>query len=102
MLNIWRPYPIFKPKKDGWYLCTCSDGAGTYYPRVMLLHYTQWSDTWVNLERMRVFRGYMVYMSCRAPIDDNLVMEDNECKRYDVIAWKKVPRKCLWAKEYEK
>lgn len=41
-------------------------------------------------------------MSCRAPIDDNLVMEDNECKRYDVVAWKKVPRKCLWAKEYEK
>lgn len=27
---------------------------------------------------------------------------ENECKRYDVVAWKKVPRKCLWAKEYEK
>ena len=102
MLNFWRPYPIFKPKKSGWYLCTCSDGAGTYSPRVMLLHYTQWSDTWVNLERMRVFNGYKVYMSCRAPIDDNLVSEDNECKRHDVIAWKKVPKKCWWAKEYEK
>lgn len=99
MFNFWRRFPFIKPKKDGWYLCTCEHGNGLNKPRVMLLWYRVWDDKWINDSRLSVFNGYKVYKSSRAPIEDNRVWEDTDCERIDVMAWKKVPLKWRWWKE---
>ena len=40
IFNLWRPYKWFKPKKDGWYLCTAAHGGGLNTPKVMELYFT--------------------------------------------------------------
>ena len=39
MLHIWHPYPLMKPKKDGWYICTAAHGAGVNTPKVMEVYF---------------------------------------------------------------
>lgn len=106
MINLWRPYPLFRPKQPGRYLCTCKHGFGIGRPRVMELYFKamkdengKWNYSWTNLERQSVFMGYSVYESCRAPIDDNRVYSDTDCERIDITAWKKLPRPCIFWKK---
>lgn len=93
IFNFWRPCRFFRPRKDGWYLCTTEHGGGLNRPRVLLLYFHVWNKTWVDDRRQSVFDGYKVYESGRAPIDENRVFGDRECERIDILAWKKLPRR---------
>ena len=91
MFNIWRPYPLIKPKNDGWYTVTLSDGS------VMDLEYIGWADRWMDSRRKQVFDGYKVYHSGRAPIEENRVYNDSLWNRTDeVVAWKRVSKPFGW------
>ena len=91
IFNIWRPYPLIKPKEDGIYLCTLKDGS------VLDLYYTEWTNKWVDKRRQGVFDGYKVYKSGRATIDENRVYSDgySYCTA-DVVAWKKMTKPFGW------
>ena len=96
IFNFWRPYPLFKPKKAGWYQCTASDGNGAGNPKVIDLSFREWDEKWFDLRRQSVFDGYKVYKSCRAPIDSNRVYTDSECERLDIVSWRKLPKHFRW------
>ena len=96
IFNFWRPFPFFYPKKDGWYQCTAAHGRGLNRSKVMDLYFTKWDGKWIDTRRQTVFDGYKVYLSDRAPIDDNRVYTDTECERIDVVAWRKLPRSFGW------
>lgn len=96
IFNFWRRYPFLKPKKDGWYQCTCEHGAGLNQPKVMDLYFRVWDSKWINTNRQSVFNGYKVYKPCRAPIEDNRMYTDSDCERIDVMAWRKLPRYYGW------
>ena len=57
MLHIWHPYPLMKPKKDGWYICTAAHGAGLNTPKVMEVYFCKWDKKWYNPRRQSVFDG---------------------------------------------
>lgn len=104
IFNFWRKYPLFKPKKEGWYQCTVQHGYGLYQPRVMDLYFYFKPDVggiWVDSRRKEVFMGYKVYKPNRAPIEDNRVWEDSDCERNDVIAWRKLPMCYGWKRNTE-
>lgn len=91
MFNIWRPYPLLKPKSDGWYTVTLSDGF------VMDLEYIVWSNSWMDSRRQGVFNGYKVYKSGRAAIEETRVYNDTLCNLTDdVVAWKKASLPFGW------
>ena len=92
MLNIWHPYPLMTPKKDGWYICTAAHGAGLNTPKVMEVYFRKWDKKWYNPRRHSVFDGYKVCEACRAPLEDNRVFTDSECDRIDILAWRPLPR----------
>lgn len=98
IFNFWRPYRFFKPRKDGWYLCTVQDGYGVNEPKVLYLYFRKWDQRWINDTRQTVFDGYKVYESGKAPIEDYRVLTDIYCERYDVVAWKKLPWCYIWSK----
>lgn len=96
LFNFWKPYPLFRPKKDGRYLCTVMDDKR----KVIELHYSTHNEgSWVDIRRQRVFDGYKVYKQCREPMDYNRVFTDGLCERNDVIAWKRLPNACWWRKK---
>lgn len=92
IFNPWRKFPKWKPKVEGYYLCTIYSDDIFYATR---LYYKD--GKWTNNDRLAVFRGYNVYKVCRAPIEENHLYSDGLCDRTDdVVAWKKIP------KEYRK
>ena len=92
IFNPWRKYPRWKPKKEGYYLCTIPD-MESGYSYVTRLYYNKFANQWVNNDRLSVFCGYNVFKVCRAPIQENQVYGDGLCDRTeDVIAWKKLPK----------
>lgn len=99
MFNFWRPYPLIKPKKSGWYSCTAAHGGGINNPIVIELYFREWDKKWINRRRQAVFDGYKVYESGHAPIEDFRVFSDSECERIDILAWKKPPRLCIWCRK---
>lgn len=99
IFKFWRPYPLMKPKKDGWYQCTAAHGNGLNKSKVMDMFYRKRDDRWIDIRRQTVFDGYKVYKSCRAPIDDNRVYTDSDCERIDIIAWKPLPRCFRWRRK---
>lgn len=91
IFNIWRPFPLFKPKHDGWYTCSLVDGT------VMDLYYLSWAGSWMDNRRQSVFDGYKVYNSGRAALEENRVYDDRLCNRtFEVIAWKNVNQAFCW------
>lgn len=95
IFNFYRPYPLLRPKKDGWYTCTVEYGQGEF--RVMDLYYTVWNDTFRDRRRETVFEGYKVYGACRATIEENRVHTDSLCGwSTSVIAWKRLPKTYGW------
>lgn len=94
IFNFWRPYPFFKPKKDGWYQCSVRN-------HVMDLYYDASSDSWLDKRRQNVFDGYKCYKSGREPLEYNRVFTDSLCVRDDVVAWKKMPTVFLVMDEEE-
>lgn len=91
MFNIWRPYPLLKPKKDGWYTVTLSNGT------VMDLYFIEWANRWMDNRRQSVFDGYKVYHSGRATIEENRVYNDGLCNRTsEVVVWKNISKPCGW------
>lgn len=92
IVNFWRPYPLLKPKEEGWYQCTVGE-TETGNLNVMDLYYRAWDDVWIDERRQSVFDGYKCYKSGREPLEYNRCYGDSLCIRNDVIAWKKLPRK---------
>ena len=93
IFNLWRKYPRWKPKEQGYYLCKIRPDLETGYSYVTRLYYNDRTKKWINNDRKSVFQGYNVYKVCRAPIAENRVYEDGLCDRTDdVIAWKKLPK----------
>ena len=98
IFNFWKPYPLFRQKKGGWYICTMSEGK----KEVMELYYsTSEQGGWFDLRRQNVFDGYKIFKAGREPLDYNRVYTDTLCERPDVIAWKRLPKPCFWRKGIE-
>lgn len=93
IFNLWRPYPLLKPKKNGWYSCTINPGDGSDRT-VMDLYFDTWAGMWVDKRRKQVFVAYKVYKPGREPLEYNRVHEDSLCTSFDVIAWKKLRKPC--------
>lgn len=97
IFNRWRKYPKRKPKNEGCYQCIVKYGLSGQIdnPIVMDLYWWYAPDRggiWIDRRRQNVFDGYKVYLSNRAPIDDNRVFQDNCSERIDVVAWRKLPK----------
>ena len=91
MFNFWRPYPLLKPRKSGFYLCTVRYLETNSFV-VEKLHYS--NGKWTNKSRQLVFEGYKVYKLDRATIEENHVYSDilSELPDETIAAWKKLPR----------
>lgn len=92
ILNFWRPYPNWKPRKEGWYQCTVRNEEDPTITYVLDLYFRPSDKKWIDKRRQRVFYGYKVYKAGREPLEYNRVHTDRLCERDDVIAWKKLPR----------
>lgn len=55
MLHIWHPYPLMKPKKDGWYICTAAHGAGLNTPKVMEVYFRKWDAIQWTVQNHKFF-----------------------------------------------
>lgn len=91
MFNFWRPYPLLKPRRTGFYLCTVTY-LETHSSTVEKLHYSD--GKWTNKSRQLVFDGYKVYKLGRATIEENHVYSDilSELPNETIVAWKKLPK----------
>lgn len=98
IFNPWRPYPLWIPKRGGWYQCTIQD-FDTNEKRVMDLYFDASTEHWEDRRRLQVFKGYKVYRSGREPLEYNRVTTDALCIRLDVIAWKKNLKPCWWKRK---
>lgn len=94
IFNPWRPYPLWLPKRDGWYRCTIQSFRDPEKRICMDLYYDVRSDVWEDRKRQNVFDGYKVYKSGREPLEYNRVRSDSLCIRNDVVAWKKLEKPC--------
>ena len=94
ILNFWRPYPLLKPKKEGWYSCTTNfNGHGTF---VKDLYFDPIEGgKWIDQRRQTVFDGYKVYKPCREPLEYNRVHTDGLCEP-EVVAWRKQTKAYGW------
>lgn len=87
MLNRWRPYPKYKPKKDGWYICSIKYNDDEDSEYVMDLYYYSRLDEWRDNRRLDVYNSYEV-----RNYKGEKMYRDNLCTRKDVIAFKKLPK----------
>lgn len=92
IFNIWRPYPLTKPKRDGWYQCTIRHGENMEKAYVTDLLYKARTDKWIDVHRQSVFENYKVYRKHDFPHEENQIYTDRMCVRDSVVAWKKLPR----------
>lgn len=91
IFNIWRPYPLIEPRTEGWYQVTLVDGT------VMDLYFLEWQGAWMDERRQSVFKGYKVYHSGRAPMEETRVYDDKLCNRTsEVKAWRKIDNGFGW------
>lgn len=102
IFNPWRPYPMWLPKKDGWYRCTIETFDADIERKVMDLYFDISAESWKDNRRQQVFDGYKVYKSGREAMEYNRMYSDSLCVRNDVVAWKKIERPCRWFKRKEK
>lgn len=80
---LWRPYPRFKPRDEGYYLCKVDD-------TMMVLYFDSiGKGKWVDKSRQSVFDGYKVYQSGRAAIEEHRVFTDSLCDLTDKVkSWR--------------
>ena len=116
IFNPWRPYPMWLPKKDGWYRCTVGSFDADIERKVMDLYFDVSTESWRDNRRQQVFDGYKVYKSGREALEYNRMYSDSLCVRNDVVAWKKIEKPhfgiverlrnrrklCRWFKRKEK
>lgn len=86
MFNKWKPYPKYKPKDRGWYICSIRYGEEKGQAYVMDLFWDNEKEVWKDNRRINVFQLYDVF-GC-----DGQIYQDNTCIRNDVIAFKKLPK----------
>lgn len=93
LFNFWRPYPLLKPKENGWYQCSIRYGDELDQEYVMDLYFYAGENVWKDNRVRRVFEAYKVYKHGRETMEHNRVYEDRLCDRTEqVVAWKKRPR----------
>lgn len=92
IFNNWRPYPKYKPKRDGWYQCTIRHGENMEKAYVTDLLYKARLDKWIDVHHQNVFEGYRVFKSHGPLAEDLRVHTDRLCVRDSVVAWRKLPR----------
>ena len=98
IVNFWRPYPLLKPKKAGWYQCKTK--YNEYDTYVIFLYFDPIEGgKWIDRIRQSVFGGYKCYKPGRESLEYNRVHEDRICERIDVIAWRKIPTVYGWRKK---
>ena len=98
IFNPWRPWPLWRPKKDGWYRCTVQYFDSNEKHSIDLYYHSE-IDVWEDKRRQQVFSAYKVYKSGREPLEYNRIYHDNLCIRLDVIAWRNIERPCLWKRK---
>ena len=95
MLNRWKPYPKYKPKKKGWYQCSIKYGEEQDEAYVMDLLWDDKREAWKDNRRLDVYQTYEVYgwgsNIIGQPVKER-IWHDNLCERNDVIAFKKLPK----------
>lgn len=94
MFNRWKPYPKYKPKKQGWYICSIRYGEEEGQAYVMDLWWNEKLERWQDNRRINVFQLYEVF-GYGKKINRNEKMRiyyDNTCYRNDVIAFKRLPK----------
>lgn len=95
MLNIWKPYPKYKPKEKGWYMCSIKYGKDQDKAYVMDLWWDPIKEAWKDNRRLHVFKVYEVYGYGSNILDQptkKRLYQDNLCERTTVIAFKKLPK----------
>lgn len=95
MFNRWKPYPKYKPKEKGWYLCSIRYGEEEGEAYVMDLWWDDKREVWKDNRRLNVYQTYEVYGWGNSIIDTPVkqrIWHDNLCERNDVIAFKRLPK----------
>lgn len=93
LFNLWRPFPEYKPRENGWYICSIRYGDEHDQAYVMDLYWYNDKKEWRDNRRLDVYNMYRVYgYNVDTGIQDMLITRDNLCVRTDVIAFKKVPK----------
>ena len=82
----WIPFPENIPSYRGWYSCTIRYGTGQKQTYVMDLFWDDELNEWHDNRRIDVFNTYSVYN-----LKNELLHDDYNCKREDVIAFKPMP-----------
>lgn len=94
IFNPWRPYPMWLPKKDGWYRCTVESFENPGERKVMDLYFDARAEIWEDKRRQQLFLGYKVYKPGREALEYNRVHSDRLCVRNDVVAWRRIEKPC--------
>ena len=95
MFNRWKPFPKYKPKKRGWYICSSRYGEEPGEAYVMDLFWDEKREVWKDNRRIDVFQSYEVYGWGNNILDQAVKKQlfyDNFCERTDVIAFKRCPK----------
>ena len=95
MFNRWKPYPKYKPKKRGWYICSIRYGEDKRQAYVMDLFWDEVRGVWKDNRRLNVFSTYEVYGWGESIIGTpakTRLYHDRLCERNNVIAFKKQPK----------
>ena len=98
MFNRWKPFPKYKPKEKGWYICSIRYGEDPEQAYVMDLWWDDKREVWQDNRRLDVYQTYEVYGYGFGNTDilglpiKKRMYHDNLCERDDVIAFKKPPK----------
>lgn len=93
MFNRWKPYPKYKPKEKGWYVCSIRYGEEKEQAYVMDLFWDDEKELWKDNRRINVFKEYDVFgYNDETGMQDKKMYSDNHCIRNDVIAFKRLPK----------
>lgn len=88
----WKPYPKYKPKKRGWYICSIRYGNDPEQAYVMDLFWDDEVEKWKDNRRIDVYDTYKVYgYNDETGLMDKQIHQDHLCRRNDVIGFKKLP-----------
>ena len=99
MFNRWKPYPMNKPAKRGWYICSIRYGEDPDQAYVMELFWDEIREVWRDNRRINVFQEYEVYGYGENIINQTVkkrLYTDNLCERNDVVAFKRMPKIYRW------
>ena len=88
MFNMWKPFPKYKPKENGWYQCSIRYGDSPGQSYVMDLYWYSEKEFWRD--------NRVVHLMCELydVYGDNqkLIRGETVGVRNDVIAFKKLPK----------